>query len=289
MPGRLRELEITDFGATVLSTGEVSRVLIEWELKETRQDLTNMKYFIDRGESPEEMAVISSALPYNDLKQFVDYTIELRDLQKLYYYRVRAVEFNTAGNTALQTFQTTPFTWNGELDLVGIYVIDEHEFAFKFCYGTPTMIFKKKRDEENCPDCFDAVLARVTKSNCRTCFGVGKIGGYYNGIVAWMDFGQDMPASAVAESGEKQSNEISFRFTNYPEIRIGDIIVDLQPNKFFRVTNVSATEKRRATLLQFGQVSEIKRDEIEYALSIDDSVRDALVDELEQRRKEVEF
>ena len=289
MPGRLRNLEIIDPLVTVLNTGEVSRILITWDLKETAQNLDNLKYFVDRGESPDDLKTISPAIDSNDLKQFVDYTVELRDLQKLYYYRVRAVEFNTAGDTELQTFDIVPITWNGDLDLVGIYVVDEHEFEFKFIDGVPVMIFKKKRDEEVCPDCFDKVLKRVTRSNCRTCLGVGKLGGYYKGIPVWMDFNPNVSVSAISESGEKQSNEFPFRFTNFPKIRIGDVIVELQSNRFFRVAGASATEKRRATMLQFGQVSEIKRDEIEYALEIDDGVRDALVRELEERRSEVEF
>ena len=151
------------------------------------------------------------------------------------------------------------------------------------------MIFQKRRSGTQCPDCWDEILKRVTASNCRTCFGTGKIDGYYPPIDAWMGFEASPDQAQVADFGVRQHSQTDIMFTNYPKLRIGDVIFEVKAHRFWRIANARYPEKNRAPTLQTVRVDEIKRSDIEYALQIDEARRKALLDALEERKKETEF
>jgi len=294
MAGNLKNLKFKDVDATVLNMqyppSVLSRVLIRWELEPTAQSLRNIRFYVDRGESPEEMQqlmAMSEGVRSGQALEFVDYTANLIDFHKVYYYRVRAVEFS--GTTAVQTFTSNPTTWDGDLDLVGLYVVEEHLFFHRWVAGVPTMIFKRRRDGQYCPECWDEIMKRVTKSNCSTCLGTGKLGGFYPPYEAWMSFEPDPKVVQVAEWGQRQVNQTDVQFTNYPLLTDGDLIVELKNNRYYKVSNVRYPEKNRTLLLQIARVDSVNPTDVEYQLPVPDDRRKALIAELACREKEREF
>ena len=288
MAGTLQELRFQPLNVTVLSTGDRSRVLVKWDLYPTAQDLRQLYFFIDRGESPHSLRQLNAVgIPAAELREFVDYTANLFDLQKVYYYRVRAVEVQSG--LAVQTFLSSVSTWDGALDLTGIYVVEEHLFFHRYVAGAPTLIFKKRREGPRCPGDWDPKLKRVTKSNCTTCYGTGFVGGFYAPIDAWMNFEPDPKQIQIAEWGLIQPNQTSVQFTNYPLLSIDDLILELKINKMWKVSNVSAAEKNRSTMLQYARVSAVNPSDIEYKIPVPEERRRALVAEFDRREFEKEF
>lgn len=288
MAGSLQDLRFQPLNVTVLNTGELSRVLVKWELLPTAQDLRNLFFFVDRGESPHSLKQLNATgIPATALREYVDYTANLYDLQKVYYYRVRGVEF--LSNVPVQTFTSSVQTWDGSLDLVGIYVIEEHLFFHRYVAGVPTMIFKKRHEGARCPVCWDPVLKRVSTSSCKSCFGTGFLGGYYAPIEQWVVFEPDPKLFQVAEWGLIQSNQTNIQFTNYPLLSVDDLIVELKINKIWKISNVSAAEKNRTTTLQFARVSAVNPSDIEYKVPVPEDRRRVLVAELDRRELEREF
>lgn len=288
MAGVLKNIKFKDVTVQVLGIEHGARVLVTWELEPTAQRLNNLKFFVDRGESPAELQQLNAeGLPATGLKEFLDQTANLIDLNKVYYYRVRAVEFQ--GTTPVQTFNSEPETWDGDLDLVGLYVVDEHIFAHRWVHGVPAMVFKKKKDAAVCPECWDSVMKRVTKSNCKTCFGTGKLGGYYAPIEVWMTFEPDPKIEQVVDWGKRQESQTDIMFTNYPLLVPDDVIFEVRENKFWKVSNVRAPEKNRTIMLQMARLSAVYPTDIEYKIEVPDDRQRALVKELEAREKETEF
>lgn len=285
--GNIRNLEFESILAQVLSGNDYPRVLIRWRLRETTQNLRMVRFVVFRGESPESMKAISNEIPFDELYEYVDVEPTLKVYQKNYYYRVDAREYRS--NAVVQTFQSALFTWDIGEDLVGTYIIEEHEFKYRYIAGAPAMVFKRKRNEVPCPDCFDPVMKRVTKSNCQTCYGTGKLGGFYKPIPIWMDFNPENEATAIAEFGEKQSGQTDGELSNYPLLDAGDIILDVLPNKLLRVENIMRAEKRQVVLRQLVRLNEVNRSDIEYKIPVDESLQRGLVDEFEKIRKDVEF
>jgi len=176
------------------------------------------------------------------------------------------------------------------LVLVALYIVEEHEFEHEFVDGVPVAIFKKMTEGEKCQSCWDKVMKKVTRSNCKECHGTGFTGGgYFPPVMSWMKFEPDPKIVQIADWGEKQIRQTDIQFTNFPLFSVGDIIVELKPNRYFRVSNVRFTEKSRVVMLQVCRLDEINRSDIEYDLIIQDELREPLIQQLEDRRGETEF
>jgi len=284
----LKNIRIKTPSVVVLSVEHFPRVLITWELEPTAQNLSNLQFFVDRGESPSEFTQLNQVgLLYHDHHEFVDETPMLKDLHKVYYYRLRAVEY--AGGTPVQTFTSDAATWDGNLDLVGLYIVEEHLFALRHVYGVPAMIFKKRKDGTYCTECWDPVLKRVTKSTCTTCYGTGKVGGYYPPIDAWIGFDGAPEQDSIAEWGKRQSSQADVQFTNYPLLSCDDLIAELKFNRFWKVTNIRTPEKNRTTILQMARVDAANPGDIEYRIEVPEARKLAMLSLAEQREQETEF
>lgn len=288
MPAILRRIEFEEISVTILSIEYVPRVRIGWRLAKSAQNLSRLRFFVDRGESPSELHQLNGTpLTIGDQPEFIDFTTALFDLNKNYYYRVRAVEYE--GDVPVQTFQSKETTWDGDLDLVGIYVVEEHLFKFRHVSGSPSMIFKKRHDAAYCPDCWDKVLKRVARSNCLTCYGTGRVGGFYPPIDAWMDFEPDPKVEQVTDWGRRQPNQTDIMFTNYPLLNTDDLILELKPNRFWKVSNVRGPEKNRTVMLQFARLDAVNPSDIEQLLDVPQARKLALLADAEEREKEREF
>lgn len=285
----VKNLKFASVNAMVLSIEHISRVLVQWKLEKTSQNLSTVVFFVDRGESPEDWQQLNAeGVPANGLYEYVDYTANLLDINKIYYYRVRAAELAPDG-LVVQQFTSPTFTWDSNLDLAGLYIVEEHLFAHRYVHGVPAMVFKKRRDGTYCPNCWDVILKRSTKSNCLTCFGTGKIGGFYPPIEVWASFDPDNRIEQVAQWGRRQVGQIDIQFTNYPLLNPDDILLELQPNKFWKVEYVRAPEKNRAVMLQMVRLNTVNPSDIEYKLDVPEDRRRALVTELNTRIAEGDF
>lgn len=289
MGGSLRNIRFEETTVEIRSVERIPRVLVRWRLKRTSQNLTNLKFFIYRGVSPEDLSLVNSeGIFHDELYEFMDYTAILRDLSKTYYYQVQAKEMN--GDTVLQTFNSNLETWGQEPDLVALYVIEEHLFLYRYTSaGMPAFIYKKKSEGERCPECWDPVLKKITKSTCKTCTGTGFTGGYYKPIEAWMGFNVNPKISQITDWGVKQIDQTDVEFTDYPELHIGDVILELKEFKFWKVSNVRFTLKGGAIMTQIARVSAVNRSDIEYTIEVDQGRRDDLLALLEERTNETEF
>lgn len=285
--GRLRNIEFTSIQVRILSIEHISRVLIEWELKPTNQRIQSLQFFVQRSESTEEWETVSGPIAYDALPEFIDYGVNLFDLQKVYHYRVVAKEM--MNGVAVQEFYSDKASTSGNLDLSALFVVEENLFLHRYVQGIPTFIYKRRKDGGRCPECWDSVLKRVTKSNCQTCYGTGKLEGYYDPIEGWMTFSPRVEGAQVQQQGVAQPERGQAEFTDYPEITVGDIVLDIRGHMFWRVIAVQSPEKNRVGMLQTLQMSIINRSDIEYSLEYPEDRARALVAELETRIAEVEF
>lgn len=287
---QLKNIRFANISVMILSIEHVSRVLIRWKLEPTNQDLRNLRFHVDRGESPSAFEQITATgISPQMMPEYVDYTANLFDMNKVYYYRVRAVELATDGVTVLQSFNSIETTWDGDLDYVGLFVVEEHMFEARWIDGVPAMIYRKIHDGVYCPQCWDNILKRVTQSNCTTCYSTGRFGGYYPPIDAWMKFEPDPKVEMVADWGKKQSSQTDILFTNYPLLSPDDIIVEVKPNRFWKVENVRYPEKNRTILLQMARLNAVNLTDVEYKIVVPEDRRRMLVDQMESREKEREF
>ncbi len=301
-------LAFASYEAVPLSR-DPGKVLIRWELKPNRVDLSDYEFYVDRGEAPGEdaghlskdidgkilpgqlstdlsknLAQISPAISASDFYQWIDYTPHLRNLDKPYEYKVRLRRISTQ-----EEISTSSFSWNGELDLVGLYIVEEHNFLLEDAVGVPCLVYVRRRGGIVCTSCFDVVQKKRTSSHCTTCFGTGWIGGFYSPIDTYIDIGPTPADIIISEWGEVQKNETDLLMSNYPEVIPGDLIRELRSNRLWRVVAARPTEKRRAPMLQFVRVTEVSAGDVEYQLPYDTDFGLKKVAELEKLRVRREF
>lgn len=285
---QLKKIEFEGDTEVHILSIDPSRLLISWKLKKTSQDLKNLYFFILRGESPSELEQLNGqGIPGNTLYEYVDTTGKLKSYNKNYYYQVVAREI--VDGVTVHEFKAKVSTWQGELDLVATYIIEEHLFAYEHVFGTPAFIYKKKNEGTRCPECWDTVLKRVTRSNCSTCLSTGFIGGYYKPIASWMDFSPDPTSAQIMDFGIRELNQSDVQFTNYPYLQLGDIILELEPLTFWRVINSRGSEKNRTTVLQVARVDAVNKSDIEQFLEVDQKLRMEYLEKLNVRQRIPEF
>ena len=291
MLGLLRNIKFKEARADVRGIYKVPRILVKWELEPTSQKLNNLFFFIDRSESDAECdlkQISTDPIPANEKNEFMDFDVRLKDINKVYYYRVRAVEM--LNGQAVQTFKSETFEQREDPpDLVALYIIEEHLFAHRWVYGVPAVIYTKKAEGFRCEECWDNVLKRQTNSHCERCYGTGFIGGYYQPIPAWIDFSPSPEIVQIADFGEKQLHETDIQFTDYPSLQVGDLILQGKPLVFWRVENVRSTLKNQTTILQIARLNMVNRSDIEWALPIPHDILDKMAKELAERSRESEF
>lgn len=285
---QLKNIQFKSLSVMVLSIEHTSRVLIRWQLVPTAQNLQNLKFFIDRSEAPNEYRQLNTdGISAYDLYEYVDYTANLLDLNRMYFYRVRAVEI--VDGAPQQTFTSAETTWDGDLDTTGLFIVEEHEFEHRWVDGVPSMIFKKRHEGVYCPRCWDRILKRVTQSNCTACYGTGRLEGYYPPIEAWVKYEPDPKAENVVEWGLKQVSQTTLAMTNYPLVTPDDLIVELKPNRIWKVESVTYPEKTRTILLQFLKVNAIYPSDVEHKIHVPEDRRRLLVSQMEERDRQMEF
>lgn len=266
----------------------------------TTVNLNDFEFHIDRGEAPDQIpqyqnvdtdgVLLKPLIPDTgsinqfqinsrpikgvDKYEFLDLTPQMINLNKIYYYRIRARRISTC-----EEITTEPFSFLEKLDLEGLYVVDEHNFKFRDVTGEPCLVHNRKGEGVNCTECFDPVQQKRTRSDCTTCFGTNWDGGFYNPISLYAEFGVPMAVNVIEEWGERQPKETDCQFPNYPFLNPGDVIRRVHANRLYRVTAVQGVSKRQIPMLQFVRVIEVTAGDIEYRLPVDQKlIRDLLDD-----------
>jgi hypothetical protein len=227
---------------------------------------------------------ISPAISAADFYQWVDRTPELRNLDKVYSYRIRLRRISTQ-----EEISTPSFNWVGDLDLIGMYIVEEHNFLLEDVTGVPCLVFVRRKNGIYCPACFDPIQKKRTSSSCLTCYNTNYVGGFHNPIDVYIDVSPDPTDITLAEWGEVQKNESDLLMSNYPEVVPGDLIKELRSGRLWRVAAARPTEKRRASMLQIVRVMEVSAGDIEYRMPIDQELILKKVREFEAIRSRREF
>lgn len=287
-----------------------AKILIRWETTTKGADLADYEFYIERGsasennpgfqnktmyQTPELPSVasvptmnfktVSVAIDGLDNPFYVDYTPEILSLNVSLSYRIRARKKSTQ-----EEILSPGAGLGGGLDLVGLYVAEEINFELSDTTGTPCLIYNRRRGGVPCPNCFDPIQKKRLASNCMTCFGTNWVGGFYDPIDAYVDLSPNPKNALITQWGEAQENMTRFLLANFPIIFPGDVIRELRPNRMWRVgQRVNLTEKRRVTMLQFPEVSEIKPGDIEYKIPVDEQFLLKKIEEFEATKRRREF
>lgn len=230
------------------------------------------------------LAYISRPLPAADFPWYLDYSQSLNMLVRPVFYKLVLRKISTQ-----ESIESKAVTFEGDLDIVGLYVVEEHNFLLEDTIGSPSLVYQRKRQGVLCTKCFDPIQKKRMISHCSSCYGTNWVGGFYNPIDCYIDYAPNPKVSQIMQWGEVQPNETDLLMSNFPEVSQGDVVREIRQGRLWRVTKVTSTEKRRAQMLQFVRATEIKPGDIEYSVQQDQRFAVMKMEELEQIKLKREF
>lgn len=234
--------------------------------------------------NPQHLVPVSAWIDGLDFPWFVDHSDYLRSLADTIFYKVVCRNKKTQ-----ESIESVEFTWDGDLDLVGIYICEEVNFLLKDAVGVPALFYQRRRGGVTCTKCFDPIQKKRLISNCGTCYGTNWVGGFFNPIDTYIDFNPNPKNNAIEAYGEVNNNDTSALMANFPNAMPGDIIREIRDAKMWRVVAVSPTEKRRCQMLQMLRLTEIKAGDVEYRIAADEKFLVKKIEELNQIKAKPEF
>ena len=271
---------------TIFVAGSPSLTVIDWEFNPSVIPLSRYEITIYRGESPTEMTAIGGPLKAAEFTEFEDRSARLFSQDRIYYYKVFAKNLETGTIVESATSHR-----DGLPDIVGNYVVEEHNFLFKQVIGLPSYVYKKqKQGEARCSNCWDPVLKRTNKSTCYECHGTGfagmGIGGYYNPTYTWIDYSANIQNETVNQWGKTNEKQADLFMSNYPRLSVGDVIVELLSDRVWKVFMVRETERRRSPMLQIIRADQCDKDSVESHIHsmVPDSIRERARKEMDDRK-----
>lgn len=247
---------------------DVDRVEVSWEVGDT-DDIYSYDIEVLRSESPE--GPFEPVSPkFTDRYLFVDARVPYGNYFRKLWYVVRITHRGTGEYT-----ESAPVTGDAEPSLDAQYIRRNEMTLFVQVIGRACWLFKKRTFGPRCPSCWDRVMSKRTRANCKTCFDTGFLRGYHDPIEVYV---QIDPASSAKQNNPQQITQFaatSGRMSFYPNVSPGDVIVEAE-NIRWRVVHVTQTERLRAPIRQDLGLHRLSQSDVEFHLPInlDRALRD---------------
>jgi len=220
-------------------TFDVDQIDLVWEIAATAEPVTDYTFGIYRAETPEpldefslvEEGIIPTTYGYTDITVSGLVTAQWHD----FYYRIKLEHIN-----GIETAWTEPVRVETIPNSKAKIILKKRKKALEK-YGQTYRVFKHKIIATQCPDCFDPTLGRIVIDNCLTCFGTGKVGGYYSQIAIKGAMSTRPKANQITAYGTWQPGDALLNFLNYPVLNPDDLIVD-NSNRRWKIRQIHAKE-----------------------------------------------
>ena len=268
-----------------LTFGPPSRVLVEWALVDTQEDLSAVTFGVERSEDSEFSTFTSlvSGRVYSAPHEFVDSTAPFESLHRKLYYRVRA---SRVGDPDVVSAGTT---WYGNPDLVGQEIIARHTLLVDTITGSPFVYWKQRTFGPRCPKCYDPISKR-SKKNCTGCLGTGFVHPYHDPVGVWLD--KDVPQEMLrmTEFSQQSTTQRAVWRPMFPMFSAGDVLLEAQNGDRYKVeVRKIVAEKRGVPIQQVLILELMPRSSVTRLLDVSDAVVRGLVDTLVSERELREF
>jgi hypothetical protein len=237
---------------------EVEALRLYWTIEPTTEDINEYDFSVLRsGSENGPWQLIASGLQF----QYIDNEANNYTNDRIYWYSIRVTHKQTGKyqdyGPQYNSFQTDP---------VGLELIRKKNVYLKTQTGLPVFLFKKKTFGQYCPNCFDQIKQRVTKTNCEVCFGTGFSGGYWKPIELYVN--RAIPDSITKTIGfNKAAGTIVVEASSHPIISTGDFILYPQVGIRYRVVSITAHTRMGDIISQYVNLTEINRSDVEYRVS----------------------
>ena len=217
---------------------DIGVVAISW-------DYTSLRSSIDHEVWIERSGAISGpfqilAKTYNSLIYY-DRSVNLRGYGHDPYYRLKAIR--RSDGATVQILGPDDITTITNPDPIAKEIRRRLNLMLKEFSGNEVLVYRRKFEGENCPDCWDDLSKHRTRSHCESCFDTGKILGFYNPVLSYVQV--SMGTLSLLQNSETDEAPIrpgSALGVGDIDFIIGDLLV-LADNDRWLISGASRSEK----------------------------------------------
>lgn len=265
-PIELKSLTLRPYGRT--------KMLIEWEFAPTLVSFSDYKITLQRSEHPEAgYKNLTTVMPSSN--SYIDDDIRIFRFWKDIYVRMHVEALDGSDD-----YHTKPVMLGYPPDSTALEFIRRLNITLENKYygtGVPTYAFLRKHGGPTCPECYDPLKRRVIKSQCRSCYTVGYVDGFYAPIKLWVAFTPDSRQVVLTDRGSDSKSEHNAYTSVYPKLNSGDLIYDPRLARLWTVEHVSNVERRRHMVKQNLLLSEVEKSSAFY-LMCEERIREGELD-----------
>jgi hypothetical protein len=250
---------------------------ITWTFEATTADLSSHTVAVLRSESEVgPYTQVSQEMNAEDTNEFEDTGVNLHSKFRDWHYRISVEESGTGdtmeygsrpageviegadpGGVVLEAFP----------DLEALEAIRRFDVTAQEFIGRKVLVLAQRSVGTRCTNCWDSLKRRRNKSNCKTCFGSGVLGGYYRPRESYAVKPPEGKSSSPHPYFELQPNDVVMWFSSRPRLKPRDLVIGIEGRRF-RVLNIRRSEKLWALTRQTVQLREISKDQVEYDIPI---------------------
>lgn len=267
-------LEVRSIVASSLSRNSVT---LDWTYASTTDDLATWTVYVLRSESwggPYQL--VSPGMVAADHTSFTDRGVNLLSKFRDLFWRIRAVNGGTTREFGSEDFakylagditHVGGVTLEAPPDMDVLEARDRIQCVLSAEDGREVVALNRKSYGQYCPDCYNMLQRRRTRSRCETCFDTSYAGGYWRPQrTRMMEFNPDGKQRALGLM-ELEPNQKRFMFNYAPRLGLGDVVVEIR-GKRWRVDRIDETDARTALVYQLVTMHELSKDQIEYDIPI---------------------
>ncbi len=229
----------------------------------------------------EELLGTVTSTPGISVYTYKDYTAELRDLFRIYQYKVIVRETGE---------ETDLFSWDTMYRVHEADILIRHDYLFHYNAGSPLFLHSERTDSSapRCPNCWD-ITSQRSLGSCPVCLGTGRQRPYYDPVLMWVEFGGKTKLLDVSLV-EVQSNQKRLTASAIPRLKPGDIMHEPFKHELWKIEQVSCIGRDTAPVLQQAARKYLEPSHEHYKyLTLSDSDMAALLSEMNSVNDERRF
>lgn len=194
---------------------------------------------------------------------FQDNTVLFDDDAVKYFYKIKGI---SATGAVVGEIGPVCILYHQQ-DRIAYKIMHEYQVVLRVMDNPVLHLFIRKRVEERCANCWNAVTKKVRFADCPQCQGSGMVVGYYSSVPIRIsaDVSQFSWNPDMFDSNRVNTTQISVWTMSSPVIRPGDIIADVLGHRFLVASCIPRT-KSQYVIRQVLQLSPLDQGHPAYLL-----------------------
>ena len=238
---------------------------LSWKIENTTEDSWDYTFQVYRSEGQEGQwdELIST---FTDRYYYIDNNIPKNRLARNLFYRIQVTRRSDSNQAWSPTFSREG-PGNKYADAISRSI---RQIFSKFA-GQRVLVLPIKTFGFRC-GCWDSLSGKRLTGDCVACYNTGFVGGYMNAIETYAQISADPVRIVPSQGQETEPKANNIVVVNYPLIKPYDLIVQPDMNMRWRVASVAPTRLGAAVVNQNLAVSGLAYGDIEFAISIDETI-----------------